>query len=471
MEEEDPGVREERAGKELEGCRIALLGLGVENEALGRYLLSKGIRFSVRDRVEGDRVRSLRREWGSSVFSWLVGETYLQDLARFDLVYRTPGISSLHPELAAARRSGTEVSSQTRLFFDLCPAAILGVTGTKGKGTTASLLALALARGPYPQVRLGGNIGLPPISFVEELTRGDLAVVELSSFQLQDLHRSPAIAVVLNIGTDHLDYHADQQEYAEAKEAICRFQTSDNYLVLNADCAATRSLGEHSPAQLLYFSIAGEVEAGAFAAQGHLWLRRHGARREQICAIQEVPLKGRHNVANALAAAAAGAAAGASAEQVAAAIRAMRGLPHRLELVGLFDGVEYYDDSLATTPKAALAALQSFESPIHLVAGGSSKGADFGELGVGVADGGVRSMSLLGDEAERIAAASKAAGFRGEVRMCESMREAVESARSSAEEGDVVLLSPACASFGLFESYSDRGDAFKRLVTGACRRD
>ena len=130
MKEEDPGVREERAGKELEGCRIALLGLGVENEALGRYLLSKGIRFSVRDRVEGDRVRSLRREWGSSVFSWLVGETYLQDLARFDLVYRTPGISSLHPELAAARRSGTEVSSQTRLFLALCPAAILGDTGT-----------------------------------------------------------------------------------------------------------------------------------------------------------------------------------------------------------------------------------------------------------------------------------------------------------------------------------------------------
>lgn len=448
----------------MKGRRIALLGLGVENEALGRYLVSKGIRFALRDRAEGDRMRRLRREWGNAVHSWLVGETYLRSLAQFDLVYRTPGISFLHPDLAAARRGGTEVSSQTRLFFDLCPAAILGVTGTKGKGTTASLLALALAGGPHRRVRLGGNIGLPPISFVGELSRGDLAIVELSSFQLQDLHRSPAISVVLNIGSDHLDYHADQEEYAEAKEAICRFQTSDNYLVLNADCAATRRLGEDSPARLLYFSVAGEVETGAFAAQDRLWLRRLGARREEICKIRELPLRGRHNVANVLAAAAGAAAAGASVEQIAAAIQAMQALPHRLEFVGTFDGVEYYDDSLATTPEAAIAALESFESPIHLIAGGSSKGADFKELGAGVAAGGVRSLSLLGDEAQRIATAAEQAGYRGQVTLCESMQEAVESARGTAEAGDVVLLSPACASFGLFASYAERGRVFRRLA-------
>lgn len=450
--------------EELKYKRMALLGLGVENQALGEYLLSKGLRFAVCDRQEEVAVR---KEWRDQVQEWRLGADYLQGLADFDLIWRTPGISPLRPELQTAQRAGTQLSSQTRLFFALCPCPILGVTATKGKGTTSSILTRILREVRGEGVHLGGNIGLPPISFLEDLQPADLVVLELSSFQLQDLDQSPHLAVVVNITQDHLDYHASREEYAEAKRNICRHQGPGDVLVVNQDCPQAHSFAQGHRAAVWTFSTAGPVDQGAWVEEGKLWLRRFGAECEELCRVEEIPLRGRHNWENAAAAATAAAVAGASAAQIRAGILGFEGLPHRLERVGEYGGVLYYNDSLATTPDAAVAALQAFDEPVVLIAGGSSKGADFSALGVQLATGQVRAVVLLGEEGERLAQAALQAGYAGElVRGCQSMQEAVAQARKRVRPGEVVLLSPACASFGMFANYKDRGEQFKRAVRG-----
>ena len=450
----------------LRNRKIALLGMGLENRALARFLLSRGLRFSVLDAREESEFPDLRTEWGESVDGWHLGEHYLQRLDRFEWIFRTPGVRVMHPELQRAQAHGAHISSQTQLFFALSPAPILGITGTKGKGTTTALCAGILRDGPRRRVKLGGNIGVPPIEFVDELTSGDLAVLELSSFQLQDLDCSPQIAVVLGITEDHLDYHADQDEYVEAKRSICRYQGETDILIVNQDCARSRAFADGSRARPFAFSGAAEVEAGAWIEDGFLWLRRHGEKREAVCSLETIPLKGGHNHGNAAAAAAAAAVVGATAAQIATGIQRFPGLPHRLERVGERAGVLYYDDSMATTPEAAVAAIRAFEEPLILVAGGSAKGADFAGLGAAIAEPRVKAVILLGEEGGRIEEAIAAGGgFGGElVGGCGSMAEAMAAARRLARKGDVVLLAPGCASFGMFADYADRGRQFRRLA-------
>ncbi|MSR84595.1 MAG: UDP-N-acetylmuramoyl-L-alanine--D-glutamate ligase [Candidatus Latescibacteria bacterium] len=449
---------------ELTDKRMALMGLGVENQALGEFLLSKGLCFSVCDRQEEVAVR---QEWEGRVEEWRLGADYLNGLEDFDLIWRTPGISPLRPELQQARRAGVQISSQTRLFVALCPCPIIGVTATKGKGTTSSIITRILREVRGDGVWLGGNIGLPPISFLEDLKPADLVVLELSSFQLQDLDRSPHIAVVVNITQDHLDYHASREEYLQAKRNICRHQGPGDVLVVNRDCPQARGFAQRHRVAVWTFSTAGPVERGAWVEAGRLWLRRPGAQQEELCQVEEIPLRGRHNWENAAAAATAAAVAGASPEQIRAGILGFEGLAHRLERVGEYGGVLYYNDSLATTPDAAVAALQAFDEPVVLIAGGSSKEADFSALGAALAAGQVKAVVLLGEEGERIAQAALQAGYTGElVRGCQSMEEAVTQARRRVRPGEVVLLSPACASFGMFANYKDRGEQFKRAAPG-----
>lgn len=451
---------------ELRDRRIALLGLGLENRALARFLLSRGFTFSVCDGKAPDDLESLREEFAAAVQEWRLGADYLDGLERFQLLFRTPGISPLRPELRLARAQGVHISSQTRLFAELSPAPLLGATGTKGKGTTISIIAEILRDGPCRQVYSAGNIGLPPIAFLDELSDRDLVLLELSSFQLQDWEMSPHIALVLNVTCDHLDYHADVDEYVEAKRAISRYQTAGDYLIVDQDCPRSRRFADDSPARLLSFSAVEQVESGAWAANGRLWLRRPGSPPEQLCALSDIPLRGRHNWGNAAAAATAAAVAGASTDQIAAGLKRFKGLEHRLERVGEYGGVTYYDDSLATTPDACIAAVESFDEPLILIAGGSSKGADFDRLGRVIVDRGVKAVVLLGEETARITAAIDHAGrFTGEtIAGCQSMAAAVAAAQRLAQTGDVILLSPACASFGMFANYSDRGKQFKRAI-------
>ena len=451
------GPKESSATQHLHQRRIALLGLGVENRALARFLHARQIPFAVCDAcdpatpVEG-------------VQQWRIGERYLDDLTDFDLLFRTPGLPTLDPRLCAARRCGVEVSSQTRLFLQLCPAPVLGVTGTKGKGTTTALLHALLATDPAARVFSGGNIGRPPLEFMDELQETDRVVLELSSFQLQDLDQSPHIAVVLSVTEDHLDYHADRAEYVDAKKPVCRYQTHGDILIVNRDCPTARTFADESLAALWTFSTTAPSIPGAWIAAGQLWACCPGAQPIAVCSVACLPLRGQHNWSNVAAAVVGALAFGAPATHFAEVLRTFEGLPHRLEYVAERDGVTYYNDSLATTVDAACAAIRAFDAPLLLIAGGASKGADFSALGTAIAAGHIRAVLLIGQEAPRIAAAVQQAGAGGVVRYCRDLPQALDTARHLAQTGDVVLLSPACASFDQFASYAERGDLFKRLV-------
>ncbi len=435
--------------------RIALLGLGVENRALARFLHVRQIPFAVCDvREPATPVEGVQQ--------WRIGERYLDDLADFDLLFRTPGLPTLDPRLDAARRCGVEVSSQTRLFLQRCPAPVLGITGTKGKGTTTALLHALLATDPAARVFSGGNIGRPPLEFIDELQPTDRVVLELSSFQLQDLDQSPHIAVVLSVTEDHLDYHADRAEYVDAKKPICRYQTPGDMLIVNRDCPTARAFVAESPATFWSFSTTTPNIPGAWVADGQLWACCPEEQPIAVCPVDDIPLRGQHNWSNVAAAVAGALAFGAPATHFAAAIRSFAGLPHRLEYVAECDGVTYYNDSLATTVDATCAAICAFDAPLLLIAGGAAKGANFSALGTAVAAAEVRAVLLIGQEAPRIAAAVQQAGAA--VQCCRDLAQALATARDLAQVGDVVLLSPACASFDQFASYAERGDLFKRLV-------
>ena len=451
------GPKESSATQHLHQRRIALLGLGVENRALACFLHARQIPFSACDaRAPATPVEGVQQ--------WRIGDRYLDDLTDFDLLFRTPGLPTLDPRLCAARRCGVEVSSQTRLFLQLCPAPVLGVTGTKGKGTTTALLHALLATDHTARVFSGGNIGRPPLEFIDELQPTDRVVLELSSFQLQDLDQSPHIAVVLSVTEDHLDYHADRAEYVAAKNPVCRHQTPGDILIVNRDCPTARAFAAESPAALWSFSTTAPSAPGAWIADGQLWACCPGERPIAICPVADLPLRGQHNWSNAAAAVAGALAFGAPATHFAEAIRAFAGLPHRLEYVAERDGVTYYNDSLATTVDATCAALRAFDSPLLLIAGGAAKGADFSALGTTIAAGHVRAVLLIGQEAPRIAAAVQRVGAGEIAHCCRDLPQALDTARHLAQTGDVVLLSPACASFDQFPNYAARGDLFKRLV-------
>jgi len=457
---------------ELENKRLALLGLGVENRGLATYLSSIGLSFSVCDeRQPGERAAA--GTGALAIDEWRLGPGCLNHLDDFDIVFRTPGLPAGNPQLQVASQAGTQISSQTALFFDRCPAPILGITGTKGKGTTASLAALMLqADSAYDSVKLGGNIGIPPVEFLPQLSARDLVVLELSSFQLQDLQASPSIAVVLNLLTDHLDYHANRQEYVEAKQSIYRHQRRDDWLIINADSNETAALASMSAASTLSFSIEGEVTAGAWVEDEAIFHRAPQGQAEQVCGLESIALHGSHNLANVAAATTAALAAGGSVAGAAQGLREFSGLPYRLQKVAQREGISFYNDSAATTPDAAIAAIRSFDAPILLIAGGASKGAQFGEFARAIATSPVRVLILMGQERERIAAeVAKTASFSGEVVSVEhGMKEAVAAALLRGRQGDVVLLSPGCASFGLFDNYVARGSAFSELVSATEQR-
>lgn len=449
---------------ELGGRRLALLGFGVENQAVGRWLAGRGLAFAVCD-AEPDR-HAAGSPWDEAVCQWRLGPGAFDRLHDFDVAFRSPGLPWRRPELAAARARGVTITSQTALFLGRCPVPVVGITGTKGKGTTACLLLSILQRAPAPAARVGGNIGTPPLTFLDDLRADEIVVLELSSFQLQDLERSPHGAVLLPVGTDHLDHHADRGEYLEAKGTLCRFQSPGDWVVAAAECATAAALARRSPGRQLRFGAQGEPDGDAcWAADGQIWWREGGAAAEAVGAVADVRLRGRHNLANACAAVAAARLCGVAAQGVAAGLRAFTGLPHRLQELGTRAGILYVNDSLATTPEAAVAGLAAYAPRrVALIAGGSSKGAGFADLGRAIAAG-AAGLVTLGQEGPAIAAAARAAGYAGPIAAdCASMAQAVTAAADMATPGGVVLLSPGCASFGMFTSYAERGAAFHQAA-------
>ena len=453
----------------IRGKHIAVLGAGVEGLSSVEFLVKHGAKVSLHDRKEVFDAETKKRLAPHKI-ELITGKTYLQGLTQYDMIVRSPGIKPTLPEIVAAEKMGVTITSQTKLFFALCPAPIIGVTGTKGKGTTSSLIAEML-RAEGWDAHLGGNIGLPPFTFLDQLSNTSWVVLELSSFQLQDLDKSPHIAVMLMVTSEHLDYHKDVYEYIDAKRNIVRTQQKTDYAVLNWDYPASHESDIYTEGKVFQVSREREVSGdGAFVRQGKVVVRRDG-KESEIIAVEEVLLPGRHNWENICSAVMAATLAGVAKKHMATVLRSFTGLEHRLELVREVRGVKYYDDSFSTTPETAIAAIEAFTVPQVLILGGSSKNSDFSALGTLLSlHPSIRAIIGIGEEWRRIKAEinipQKVEGKEKLtiVEGLKTMEDIVATAAQLAEPGDVVLLTPACASFDMFKSYKDRGNQFKTLV-------
>lgn len=447
------------------GKKIAILGLGVEGISTGEFLhryCSDLTFFDQKDEADIDQETVTKIK---SMGDMITGKDAFSQVVGFDLIIRSPGIHKDQQFLQIASEKGAVVTSQTQLFFDLCPCYIIGVTGTKGKGTTSSLIYSMLKQAGR-DVHLGGNIGVPPLTFIDALHESSVVVLELSSFQLQDLSKSPHIAVMLMVVPEHLDYHKTPEEYIDAKRNIVRFQTKDDFAVINRDYIAANESDIYTDAQVYWVSRErSTTEQGCFVKEEAVWIRMRES-EWKIIDIDKIALPGKHNVENVCAAAMAATLAGAAKADIVKVLTEFKGLEHRLELVRETNGVTYYNDSFSTTPETAIAAIDAFAEPEILILGGSSKSSDFSELGKVIAGASnIKAIIGIGTEWDRIKQSIQ--GLAKHVLILEgadNMEAVVMAASKIAAPGDVVILSPACASFGMFKNYKERGTQFKEEV-------
>jgi UDP-N-acetylmuramoylalanine--D-glutamate ligase len=387
-----------------------------------------------------------------------LGDTYLEKLDRFDVIVR--GAPTIHPKDIVAA-NGPEIlqkiTSNTNEFLRVCPTKnVIGITGTKGKGTTSTLVARMLeAAGKC--VHLGGNIGTPPLDMLQNgIKPEDWVVLELANFQLIDIAYSPHIAVCLIVVPEHLNWHADMDEYTSAKSRLFEYQNSNDIALYFAGSEASWGIARAGTGQKVpYFESPGAwINGNMVTIDG-----------QELCTTDEIKLLGAHNWQNVCAAITAVWQAGVhDIEAIRSAVKSFSGLEHRLEFVRELDGIRYYDDSFGTTPETAIVALAAFDNPKVVVLGGSDKGASYNELAKAVANSNVRKAVLIGEQAEIIKEALSQAGFTNIIENCQNMIEIVDAARATAQTGDVVLLSTGCASFGMFDNYKDRGEQFKQAV-------
>lgn len=445
--------------------KVAILGFGVEGLSSAKFLQKKGALIWILDKKKKEHLdQEMLAEAQALAPTFILGENYLDDLSQFDVIVRSPGVRRNSEELLAAEKAGVIITSQIKLFFDYCPSKIIGVTGTKGKGTTSSLI-YEMFKHAGRDVYLGGNIGLPPLEFIDKLTGSSWVVLELSSFQLQDLTKSPHIGVMLMVTSEHLDHHATVEEYVDAKRNLLRFQTPDDFAVINRDYPASNESDIETLGQLFYVSRERETDEACFAFGGKVIIRRKG-NDEVIVETSELALPGKHNLENVCAATMAAKLAGVSIKDIVPVLKSFTGLEHRLELVAEVNGVKYYDDSFSTTPETAVAAIEAFTEPEILILGGSSKNSDFTTLGKAVRTAeNIKAIIGVGEEWYRIK--EEIGTVSSSVLLIEgatSMQQIVQAAAKIAKKGDVVLLSPACASFDMFKNYKERGNSFKAVV-------
>ena len=444
----------ERYFAALREKRVAVLGLGVSNRPLVRLLLEFGCDVTGCDKTPREKldeeVLLLERE-GCRL---RVGEGYL-DGVEADVVFRTPGMHPGNPAIEALRRRGAEITSEMEVFFEVAPCFIVAVTGSDGKTTTTTLIAEML-KAEGKTVWLGGNIGTPLLPLCRQMKPEDYAVVELSSFQLMDMKRSPQRAVVTNLAPNHLDVHRDMEEYVQAKKNIFRFQNPGDLLVLNADNAITAS-----------FTGRGETHFFSRKDRTNCVWEENGViyrRGEKVLASEEILIPGTHNVENYMAAIAAvdGLVRDETIRQVA---RNFGGVEHRIELVRVKDGVKFYNDSIASSPSRTIAGLRSFPRKVILIAGGYDKHIPYDVLGPEICAH-VSKLFLCGATAGKIrSAVEQAEGTeKPEITDCGDFENAVRTAAAAAKGGDIVLMSPASASFDQFKNFMVRGECFKRIV-------
>ena len=442
----------------ISGQRALVIGLAREGVDLARFLSAHGAEVTVTDVKSADALgESIAALDGTNV-AFHVGGHELTDVDRADVVYASPGVPPENAVLARARERGVRVSSLVELFFALCPAPIVGITGSAGKSTTTSLLGDMFTRAER-DVFVGGNIGRPLLGKLEAMSERSWVVMELSSFQLEPLRQSPHIALITNVTPNHLDRHPTMEAYWEAKGQILAHQAASDVAILNADDAWSQ---RYAPVgRVLRFSLEGTVE-GAYTAGEQVMLLG-----EPLLLTSEIPLRGRHNVANVLAAVATAHAAGIQREAMVAAIRTFEGVAHRLQTVARRNGVVFVDDSIATAPERSIAALRAYErEPLVLIAGGRDKHLPMEEWARLIVRR-VKHVVLLGEMSELVAGALREVdpGYRS-LSWATDMDQAVAQAADVAKDGDVVLLSPGGTSYDMYTDFEERGRDFARAVSG-----
>lgn len=449
----------------LKGKKVAVLGIGVSNTPLLHMLLRAGVKVTACDkrcRKDFDGKIEDLESLGAKIH---LGEDYLEHLLGQDVIFRTPGLRPDAPPLSAAVGNGSLLTSEMEVFFWVCPCPIIGVTGSDGKTTTTTIIA-ELLKAAGRNVYLGGNIGRPLLPDVGMMEPTDFAVVELSSFQLMTMDLSPQIAVITNLAPNHLDVHRSMGEYISAKENIFLHQDPENKVILNADNEITQSFATGAPGKVTFFSRREEPEGMAvFLREDTIWVRDEKGERA-VLSRADILLPGDHNVENYMAAIAA--VNGLVPDEIIRTVASgFGGVEHRIELVRTLNGVRYYNDSIASSPTRTMAGLKCFPEKVILIAGGYDKHIPFDELGPAITKH-VKRLILTGDTSPKIRAAVEAAPDYAEdtpyIEEYHDFQDAIEAAHKAAQSGDVVLLSPACASFDKFKNFMERGDTFKRIV-------
>jgi UDP-N-acetylmuramoylalanine--D-glutamate ligase len=444
---------------DLQNKRVLVVGLGKSGVAAALFLKSKGSRVTVSDTKTPDELKEeIPRllDEGITVETGGHGQRTFQNQ---DLIVVSPGVPLDAPPLVQARSLGEKIIGEVELATRFFPGSIVAITGSNGKTTTTALTGQVVANGGFPTV-VGGNIGTPAISLVEQATEDTIAVLEVSSFQLETIETfRPHIAVVLNVTPDHLDRHHSFTAYADAKTRIFENQLANDFAVLNADDATCVAMASRTRAQVFWFSRKKEVKQGAYVENGRILFRDSAGQRE-IMLVSEIRLKGSHNVENALAAVCVGVLCNVEPRRISKAVREFRAVEHRLEHVASIQGVEYYNDSKATNVDATIKALESFPANIHLILGGKDKGSDYSVLNDLLRQR-VKFVYTIGAAAAKIESQIKGAA---EIVHAETLENAIKRAAEAAQPGDIVLLAPACASFDQFRNYEHRGKVFKEVV-------
>lgn len=448
------------------GKKVTVMGLGLFGGGVGvaRFLVKQGAQVTITDLRPPSQLAESIQALSSLPLTFHLGGHTDTDFTNADLVVVNPAVPLDSPYLEAARKAGVPLDSEMNIFLSLCRAKIIGVTGTNGKTTTTALIGEMLAT-QARRVWVGGNIGVSLLDQVEEMKEDDVVVLEMSSFQLDMLDWvgiSPTTSVVTNISENHLDRHGTMARYIAAKQKIFAFQRKNELTVLNHDDPEVATWANVCPGRVAFFSRKERVRSGAFVQGDTYWLAESGE-EIAVCRLGEALIPGWFNQENILAAICAAAEHGARPAEMARAIRSFRGVEHRLELVAEIGGVRYYNDSIATNPKSTMAALDALEGRIILIAGGYDKKLSLAEVARVIARR-CKAVVLAGETAPTLAALIEAEPGACPVSLCKTFDDAVATAHDLAQQGDTVLLSPACASFDMFRNFAERGRRFKELV-------
>ena len=442
---------------------IAIIGMGVSNIPLLNYFYEKNAKITVFDNKE-ELDESIMDKIKQYNFKYFLGKDSLKNLVGFDIIFRSPSAMPFKEEIAKEKERGAIITTEIEMVLKLAPCKVIGITGTEGKTTTTTIISEILKKAGY-NVYLGGNIGKPIFTQVKEITPKDIIVLEMSSFQLMDMDVSPDISLVTNIYPDHLNIHRSFDEYVEAKKNIFYHQEEDGILVLNYDNEITNKFKKDANGKVIYFSSKEKLEDGYIydESDGNIKLCDDGVRRHLINK-KDIKIRGTHNYENICAALAVTSSLTDIDTQISA-IKDFTGVEHRLEFVRELNNVKWYNDSIGTSPASTIAGLKSFDENIILIAGGSDKGLDYDEIGKVIADK-VGSIILCGPTSEKIEEATKKYidGKNIEFYHAKDLQEQVDIANKISKPGDVVLLSPASASFDAFKNFMERGEKFKEFV-------